>query len=425
MLMGRLGTGVAALTSWGLVVVAGPPATMAQSYIVTELGTLGGDDSKALDINNAGHVVGEADDNGGIPWACLWHDGLTLSLGTLNPTKNSAATGINSDGQIVGRSDDPDHVFLYDDGTMTDLGQMLFNAHTLAWDINDAGLIVGHCATGNDRPFFYRDCAFTDLYADEGISGQLHAVNNSGQMVGYEDKAPGYAALLYEDGTLTYFWGLGGDYDQATDINDGGDVVGYATVSGEQHAVLWPAGGGAQDLGLLSGGHSGCARAINNAGQIVGWSEVSGGTHHAFLYENGTMTDLNDLLPGGSGWQLTQAEGISEDGQIAGWGEIGGNTRGFLMTPDDDKDGIADPDDNCPGTANTDQADTDGDGLGDVCDNCPEVSNADQADTNNDGVGDACQPACCGAAGPVGALGLAVGMLLLSRFAGYGNTRRR
>jgi probable HAF family extracellular repeat protein len=201
--------------------------------------------------------------------------------------------------------------------------------------------------------------------------------------------------------------------------------VGYATVSSEQHAVLWPAGGGAQDLGLLSGGHSSSARAINNAGQTVGWSEVSGGTQHAFLYENGAMTDLNDLLPGGSGWQLTQAEGINEDGQIAGWGEIGGNTRGFLMTPDDDEDGIGNPDDNCPAAPNADQDDADDDGVGDACDNCPEVANPDQADSNDDGVGDACTPGCCGAGGPIAPLGLVIGMLLLSRFSGHRNTRRR
>ena len=40
------------------------------------------------------------------------------------------------------------------------------------------------------------------------------------------------------------------------------------------------------------------------------------------------------------------------------------------MTPDDDNDGIPDGNDNCPSTANADQADGDRDGLGDACDNC-------------------------------------------------------
>jgi len=60
-------------------------------------------------------------------------------------------------------------------------------------------------------------------------------------------------------------------------------------------------------------------------------------------------------------------------------------------------------DDNCPKTANKDQADTDGDKTGDACDddddndgvkdpvdNCKLVSNGTQKDTDNDGMGDAC-----------------------------------
>ncbi|MFH1725559.1 MAG: LamG-like jellyroll fold domain-containing protein, partial [Elusimicrobiota bacterium] len=38
-----------------------------------------------------------------------------------------------------------------------------------------------------------------------------------------------------------------------------------------------------------------------------------------------------------------------------------------VCSPDSDGDGIADADDNCPDTANADQADADGDGTGDVC----------------------------------------------------------
>ncbi len=45
-----------------------------------------------------------------------------------------------------------------------------------------------------------------------------------------------------------------------------------------------------------------------------------------------------------------------------------------IVLEDADEDGVADEDDNCPGTDNPDQANSDGDWLGDACDNCPNDS---------------------------------------------------
>ena len=55
-----------------------------------------------------------------------------------------------------------------------------------------------------------------------------------------------------------------------------------------------------------------------------------------------------------------------------------------------DADGVADVDDNCPGLANADQANSDGDPLGDACDNCPQVTNAGQENLDGDAWGDVC-----------------------------------
>jgi hypothetical protein len=55
-----------------------------------------------------------------------------------------------------------------------------------------------------------------------------------------------------------------------------------------------------------------------------------------------------------------------------------------------DVDGIKDLGDNCPQTANADQADGDGDWIGNVCDNCVAAVNPDQADGDGDGAGDLC-----------------------------------
>jgi len=60
---------------------------------------------------------------------------------------------------------------------------------------------------------------------------------------------------------------------------------------------------------------------------------------------------------------------------------------------DTDGDGVPDNLDNCPFTANPDQADLDNDLVGDMCDNCPVNTNPGQQDSDNDGIGDACDTA--------------------------------
>jgi hypothetical protein len=62
---------------------------------------------------------------------------------------------------------------------------------------------------------------------------------------------------------------------------------------------------------------------------------------------------------------------------------------GVLCDPDGD--GVDNPGDNCPTSANPDQADRDGDGIGDACDNCPFMANPGQEDGDGNGVGDICE----------------------------------
>ena len=93
----------------GAAALAGAGSRRAFLYtngVVTNLGTLGGATSEALDINERGQVVGTADNASGQPRAFLWRNGTMTDLNTLLPSGSGwvlhRATGISDGGQISG-----------------------------------------------------------------------------------------------------------------------------------------------------------------------------------------------------------------------------------------------------------------------------------------------------------------------------------
>lgn len=126
-------------------------------YRITDLGTLkinNSGDSEAFALNNLINVqdhpavVGCALNDDPVPviHAFLWDAGTMTDLGVLstNPLATSEAHDINETGQIVGSSlsDFPgfDHAFLWENGVMTDLltlGDPPHERYSFAWGIND------------------------------------------------------------------------------------------------------------------------------------------------------------------------------------------------------------------------------------------------------------------------------------------------
>jgi probable HAF family extracellular repeat protein len=162
---------------------------------MTDLGTLGGTESGAGGINNAGEVAGWADTGKVDPStgldifdAFLYRGGMS----DLVRTSPLARVNINDAGQVIGTSDvDPAHAYLYSNGATTDLGTLPgFTGSSWAVGINNAGEVVGSSEGAEGfHPFLYRNGVMTDLNdLLPGGSGWVLesalAINNSEQIVG-------------------------------------------------------------------------------------------------------------------------------------------------------------------------------------------------------------------------------------------------
>ena len=342
---------------------------LAACYTLLDVGSLGGGQSQAYDLNNNNQVVGVALDGSGADRAFLFSDangngiadpGEMVNLGTLPGDTASYAYGINGAGQVVGTSrsvplgsDGDERAVRFNPGsTPTDLGLgQGSNAYSSnATDVNDAGQIVGGALFGfNYRPFLRSSTGAVTTFAlpaPYNLYGEAHSINSSGDIVGYSGSPAGDSAFIRarRGGTTPVMTPIALPnaalpYSYAWDLSDTGLVAGEGfNGAGDYHAFRYDAAtDDIIDLGTLAGFGSSEGYGVNDRGDVVGRAEqVEGapGPTHAFVYRNGELRDLNTLVALGSGWVLTEAHAINDQGAIAGFGTApDGATRGFLLLP--------------------------------------------------------------------------------------------
>ena len=290
-------TGGAQAFTWTLAGgLVGLPNLAGRSYAVSN------------SANDTGIVVGTAATtsfgSGRLP--VIWQNGVVSQLPLPAGETLGDATGVNASGVAVGSVDAGSFQqgVIYSGGSATVITQTTPTGclFVTAFGINDSGRIVG-------------------FGIDPG-----NAARNVGIVY---DIGAGSA---FEVGALPGFNGA-----LAFGVGNGGHVVGSSMLNqGSGLPFIWSDAGGIVPIPLAAGTSQGSARAVNSAGWVVG--QDSSAFSIPFLYDGTTTYRLADLIPAGSGWDLStntssSALGISDSNVIVGTGVHNGDTHAYAMVP--------------------------------------------------------------------------------------------
>jgi probable HAF family extracellular repeat protein len=248
-----------------------------ENGVMTALPTLGGNNGVVNQVNDQGQAAGGAENTTRDP-SCpapyvfqvrpaTWHKGNIHELATVAGDLNGLALAISDNGQVVGASGDcgpfneinffnllPRHALLWQNGTVTDLGNLGGTGHgngNLALDVNNLGHVVGDSDIKGDANFhaflWTSETGMQDLGTLPGdANSSAISINDAGEVVGVSfDASFNFRAFLRQSGVMMDLNTLiPADSPLqlmvATSINARGQITGIAleTSSGEAHAFL-------------------------------------------------------------------------------------------------------------------------------------------------------------------------------------------
>lgn len=279
---------------------------------------VGGYEGIALDINDAGQIVGWANlESGGAGHPFLWQKARATGwYATELIAAMGSANGINSKGHVVGsfQTVDGERGFLWKNGTLWELAAAVTTDSSTRWswatDINRNDVIVGvsSFSATSQRAVMWIDGVLYDLGTLGGESSAANAINDKSQIVGWSQTSDGYVhATMWWGNQIYDLSALDPNSSWAQDINSSGQVVGYSVGSDGVQAFVWD-NFVMHNLGKLGYGEA-VGWVINDRGQLV-----INGDNLPFLWDNGVPT----TLPVPEGITAAQPWGINGKAQIVG-----------------------------------------------------------------------------------------------------------
>lgn len=357
------------------------PGTAHPAYTITDLG-----EGTPTAVNNRGQVVGRFDagrcpqsgllgfiDNYPITHGFLWSEGKRTEMPTLGGW-NSYATDLDDAGHVLGDADinkndkfgyGASNTCVWDGHTLTDLDSDPRFSQVQKLHLTPSGAIYAlspsQAPKDSQYLWFYPQGAAAGPRLNCGKIGDGSvsnlalgtAISDTGTVVGLWDS--GQTGKDYRSISHLFIWHPGDKHRTIVGplsgpeftpepiapnaISRASQVIGtIEQPRSSYHAAFWERGQ-VHKLGTLSGGVSSSARAINACGQIVGFSDASTGKNshsHAVLWEQGKIRDLSQLIPSGTQWsRLENGVDINDQGQIVGEGYFAGNphVHSYLLTP--------------------------------------------------------------------------------------------
>jgi uncharacterized membrane protein len=344
---------IALIAGLWIAIISAATATIPQ-YQIYDIGVIkvGDDASQGFGVSRGGIAVGRSIRTGGSQAFTWTINGGIVGLPNLAGRSHAVSNSANDNGVVVGTA--ATTLFgtsrlpvIWQNGAGSQLplpaGETLGDANS----VNASSVAVGSVNGGSlQRGAIYSGGSgtiITQTTANGSFFVTAFGINDSGRIVGQgidPTNAARNVGIVYDSGQSTAFEvgalpGLNGAL--AFGVSNTGYVVGSSMLNqGSGLPFIWSDQGGMVAIPLATGTSEGSARAVNSAGWVVG--NDSSAFSIPFLYDGTNTYRLADLIPPGSGWDLSMntsssADGISENGVIVGTGVHNGETHGYAMVP--------------------------------------------------------------------------------------------